>query len=644
MTIIEKLRDIAGNTQLDDYVTSLARQHLESVEHLEEFFSSPDQPVALIGQKGVGKSAMLSILSGMLIGKTPQTFEETKERAVLPVGAGETSVCELRIGTTLPSGSKPESGASYGVILEPIGTDELEREIEIFAEIEIKQRKNVGNNNQQGIVAPEQETEENGVEVSDLLQPSEIKRAIRGLTATKPVIRHDKKTGKFLPPTDPLAELVLETFFDRDRLKNALLDRAKLSTRTQTQWWFSGNREHSLQEIAKLLSRLNSGEDPSATLPRRIILWQSPKHGADAGSPGLTFIDTLGFDGGLKGRGDLQSAMKDERTVVLLCLRFVDHANDVMRGFLRDANSLSFLNFSPDRVRMVIIDWDQSRHTAGADGDREMGKWTKKNACRVVLAQHGLSGFAPEQDDGDTDAILVFDPTRDDITILSRFISNTSETLLEQKRQSLEQAHASAREFLEGIDDGVRTKLTMEVDRSVQQVFLAARPQGPFLPKGIAGLIDLVRSNHAQRVAAMCRRAGDYEVLNAYDAIYASVEQMFHDHCESLENTMHQHFNRLEANPKYAGVIGHINEKRDTFDRRMAALGTAIAMTVRRAIYQQMRPDAVWPRASNRWGQGPGYKDDVNGYFRDWSKDHESGQAYQKPFQLGDFGLTELPD
>lgn len=643
MTIIETLRGIAENTQLGEYVTNLARQHLESVEHLERLFETPDQPVALIGQKGVGKSAMLSILSGMVIGKTPQTFEEMKERAVLPVGAGETSVCELRIGTTLPNDCKPDINAGYGVILEPLGIDELEREIEIFAEIEINQRK-IADNKQPGIVATEQDTEANGSETPDLLQQPEVRRAIRGLTATKPVLRHDKKTGKFLPPTDPLGELVLGNYFDRDRLKNALLEKANLSTRTRTQWWFPADREHSLLEIRHLLSRLNTGEEPSATLPRRIILWHSSRHGTDSDSPELTFIDTLGFDGGLKGRGDLQSAMKDERTVVLLCLRFVDHANDVMRSFLRDANSLPFLNFSPDRVRMVIIDWDQSRHTAGADGNREMGKWSKKDGCKTSLAQQGLSSFAPEQEDGDTNTILVFDPTRDDIAILRRFISDTSEKLLERKRQLLEQARASAREFLEGIDDGVRTTLTMEIDRSIQQVFLAARPHGPFLPKGIAGLIDLVKANHVQRVAAMCRRAGEYEVMNAYDAVYAAVEQMFHDHCESLETTMHQHLHRLAANPKYAGVIGHINEKRDTFDRRLAALGTAIAMTVRKAIYQQMRPHVVWTRASHRWGQGPGYKDDVNGYFRDWSKDHESGQAYQKPFQLTDFGLTELPD
>ena len=641
MTIIEQLRTVADTPDLDSYVTTLAKHHLESVEHLTRFFSTPDMPVALVGQKGVGKSSLLSVLSGMVIGPPPRTFDEQKDRSVLPVGAGETSVCELRVGATLPNGYTPPPDANYGVILEPMSDDKIEREIEIFAEIAIKQRE-LEQRNQQGHVASEQENDSNGADTPDLLQPTEVKRAIRGLTGTTPIIRRDR--GKFLPPIDPLRQLVEDSNSNRDRLADVLRERVGLGARNKTEWWFTGNREHSLSEIKTLLSRLNSGEEPNATLPRRITLWQRPEHIADSATPTPTFIDTLGFDGGLKGRGDLQSAIKDERTIILLCLRFVDHANEVMRGLLRDASSLPFLNISPERVRMVIIDWDQSRHTAGANGDREMGQWIKKTACEQSLAQHGLAGFAQEQANGDTDSILVFDPTRDDISTLSHFIASTGRHLLNTKRQMLEQATASATEFLNGIDDGVRTTLTMEVDRSIQQVFLAARPRTPFLPRGIAGLIELVKTNHVQRVAAMCRRAGDYDAMNAYDAMYASVEQMFHDHCESLDRTMHEHFVRLDANPRYAPVTGHINEKRETFNRRLSVLGTTIAMAVRKAVHQQMRPDPVWMRASHRWGQGSGYKDDINGFFRQWSNDHEVGQPYNKTFQLADFGLTELPD
>jgi hypothetical protein len=538
----------------------------------------------------------------------------------------------LRISTTLPSEHTAPNEANYGVIVEPVEIEKLEREIGIFAEIEIKQRQQA---------ALEQDA--GGDAESDLLQATELKRAIRGLTSTTHYFQDGQNrdaAGRFLQPIDPVDQLVAENGRDRQQLTNALLEKAQLESRTQTTWWFSGDREQSLRDIKGLLSRINQGDEPTASLPYRVTLWRKKDGSTGDGMADLSFIDTLGFDGGLRGRGDLQLTIKDDRTVVLLCLRFTDHANEVMRTFLKDAKSLPFLNISPDRVRMAIIDWNQAEFTADANGDSKMGQWNKLNACTQVLNQSGLVEFV--QENGKS-SILVINPYEDEVAALSRFLHETSDALWAKKKQMLEKATAGARDFLDGINDGVRTRLTREVDQSIQTVFMAAKPRVPFLPKGIGGLIELVSTNHVKRVHAMCRRAGEYDTMNAYDAVYASVEQLFQSHCKSLVQSMHGHFDELRKNNKFANVVGHIDEQQDTFDRRMATLGTIIARTVREEIRKSMRPHQVWTEAENRWGCGKGYRDDVNKIFENWSSDNEPISLYRELFRITDFGLTELP-
>jgi len=625
MTIIEKLRAIAENTQLDHSAKALALQYLESVEQPTRSLESPDYTVALVGQKGVGKSALLAILSGLIIGDRPKNAEEMDKRCVPAVGSGETTSCEVRVRPTTAADCPAPDGMHFGIVIEPRTLDEVEREIGIFAEIEL-QRLHPSSPSQAG---------------SQELQDREIERAIRGMTGTTKIATRDA-AGRFQGFEDPIDKLAKDANYEERRLADSLCERATLDSRTTLEWWFDGPREEALNKVKSLFLKLNNGQQPNATLPRRITIWTTAADHFNLDEREISFVDTRGFDGNLHARGDLQAVMRDEHTLILLCLHFKDQANDGIRDLLLDCTQhLTFLNVSPDRVRMVIVDKDESRFTAGAGGDSEVGQFLKKDGCIKTLIAHKLGMFA--QSDDSTERIVVFDTTSDNVDKLTRLISDSFDGMRTKAQQALEAAESQASEFLDSVHDNVQTQTRMVVDKRLSQMFMAAKPEHAFLPECIDGLAKLVNGNRrfASRVWAMCRRNGEYDNMNAYDAVCSYVQEAFDKHCTGLDAVMRAQFAALENDGAFATVLGHIHERRDAYERRKSRLRTEFAINIREAVRNAMRPDRVWTQAANRWGQGPGFLDDVIGYFKNWSDDNKAAIPVRQSFRPQDFGLTE---
>jgi len=628
MVITARLESLISQSHNTPYAVNLAQQHLESIHAHSRFLHSSGYSVALVGQKGVGKSSLLAVLTDLIIGECPKDADQMAERCVPAVGAGGTTVCEVRVRpSTAADGPAPE-GMHYGIVIEPRSVEDVEREIEIFALTEVVRVRG----------ADGQTTRAND------LQDSEIARAIRGLTGSVQVPMRDA-AGRFQGLTDPLEDMIVNRIHGNDhRLAQVLKEMARLDSRTKTQWWFGGPRDKALKNVKELFIRLNNGTEPDATLPHRITIWAHPTGQMDFGGLEVSFVDTRGFDGNLEARGDLQSVLQDERTLILVCVSFTDHANDMIRGFLRDVKRLRFLNVSHERVRIVIIDKGEAQREAAANGIRDVGQFLKKQACERTLVNNGLEDLVHMNEE--PAFVSVFDNVRDDSTQMASLIRTSFERVRTAKRDSLERAEAQAVAFLDNIHDEVQTRARMAIDRRLAQVFNAARPQNAFLPHCVTGLVELVESNRrfASRVAAMCRRMGEYDTLNAYDAVHTFVQQSFDEYCGPVDVTINATFRALEQDAEFSDVVGHIGEKRDVYERRKAKLRAEFATAVRNAVRAEMRRGGVWQTAANRWGGGPGFLDDVVRIFEDWSTTNKTNLPSQDPFRPVDFGLTELSE
>ena len=186
--------------------------------------------VVFTGENGVGKSTAMCRIAGLEVHSDGKTFP------VLEVGGGGTTVCEVRIML----------GSSYGLYVEPMGADELHREVMEFA-IYLTG----------GVAAePEQEAGEQDAQGTS----KEIDRVIRnmsGLTVSRRRLPDGKRER-----VDEARDLA-EKINDPNALAGEIMSRIHLPQRTGRRLWYPDiSGKDPLLWLKETFEQLNRGPTP----------------------------------------------------------------------------------------------------------------------------------------------------------------------------------------------------------------------------------------------------------------------------------------------------------------------------------------------------------------------------------------------
>lgn len=630
-----QLHAIQNDAARDGFARTTAADYLTQVESLRHYLEAPDHKVVLIGGKGSGKSGWLAMVTGLHIGDQPRSNDELRKRSVLPLGAGGTSVCELRIRRASDDLCPNRNGADYGLTIEPKSDADLLREIDLFAE---RMWKTFRESTPQGGTSP---GDDGGN--ADAPIEVEIDRLIRGMTGcTRQRTAQPNAAG--LQPAlgpDPLRQLI-DSSSSLDAFTSALKERAHLHARNKTEWWEHGHRDEALTKLKTLLKAINSGLEPSAAFPAAITLWMPPSDNLDDIHAHLTFTDSRGFDQPLEGRADLQAFLRDERAVCILCVPFQAPPGNEFRNLLKTVLRTQGLRTAIDRIRILIMDLGYASQVADANDDRIFGQSLKRQSCIDSLKQEGLESFSI-----DGERVYVFDALQDDLNAARTMVSDSINQLRQSKARSLEDAIARASEFVRNVTIDQERTLMQEVDSQLLQTFANNRPSMNQLDDAVEGLIELVTQEHAARVNAMCRRRGEYEDLDAYEAIRAAVESWFHEqHFRSLYAAMADVFQNLDTGPRYATVRSHVETRKAAFEHGRLALGLRVSKVVQSELRAAMRSHSVWPDCVSEFGRGlnkPPYRERVRGHIQAFGDQHSHQRPIRWDFTAQDFGLPAVP-
>jgi hypothetical protein len=603
--VLADLRALAEAQDTGWRVSDVARERADGIEHSQAYLENQHHSVALVGEIGIGKSAMITVLSRLLVGDAPSDKTTLRENSVLALGAGGTTVCEVRIRAK--SSTDPHS---HGLIIEPFSIEEMRNEIRLFAQDEWTRRHSSTKAKRDDDQDP---------------TPREVQRVIREMTN---LALHQttvtEKGQKRRTTVDPLDDVV-KKHGSAESLTNDLVARAALLTRTESEWWWEKKSE-SLQAMKRRFHEVNHGRAPTAMLPRKITLIV-PKP-----LPGLRkdleveIIDTRGFDGRLAGRRDIQDVLRDPRTLVVLCTPFKAAPGEAVKMLLGDIKADAALRSAADRILLMLLDHGDGEAVNGADGDRVFGQDLKLRECETSLSGAGLSMFAGRERLG------AFDAIRDDRKSVVQLVEARIDAMRALEERRLVQQVDDAKSFLENLENERISLARAEVDRRLSTTFEANAPEGAPLRDPLEGLYAAIRDcRYASQVYAACRRGGNYWALDAYASVRSGASRAATDWLAKFDAIMDGALNALELDVELTDATEHVRLRRAQYEHGRVEAVDGYSESVGSNVEVALSPaQALWAACESEWGRGVGFKERVVKNLAQWSRSQNSLHAHEQ--------------
>jgi hypothetical protein len=273
---------------------------------------------------------------------------------------------------------------------------ELEREIRLYAQDEWRRR-------QADYVPPD----------DDDVAPSsvELQRAILAMTDySERYELHsdgDPRRSRLVRPLDA----VVPGFGSGDALADHLVERAQLSARTSTGWWWAVDNDANRRELKARLESVNEGKERTVSLPARMTVTAPTAIRSNKLGAAITLIDSRGLDGSVESRRDILDFMRDPHAIIVLCSSFSDAPDEAVRSVLRAVKT--DVDLAPVRRNaiLLLLDRADAEQVNGAQGDRILGQRLKINECHRVLESAGLSAIIS------ADRVVAFDSLEDNSTV-----------------------------------------------------------------------------------------------------------------------------------------------------------------------------------------------------------------------------------
>lgn len=600
-----ELRQLAEGPSTGWKVSDVARDRAHRIEQSRSYLASNQHRIAFVGQIGIGKSAMITVLCRLFVGDIPTDKATLKDNSVLALGAGGTTVCEVRIRAKTVADRAP-----YGLIIEPYTIEDMRREIRLFALDEWTRRNSTTRARRDDDEDP---------------TPREVQRVIREMTNLSlrraTVTEKDKKSQITV---DPLSDVV-KKHQNPESLTNDLVERANLLSRTETEWWW-GHEQNPLHEMKSRFHEVNHGRAPTAMLPRRITLVVEAPIPDLKKDLDIEIIDTRGFDGRLAGRSDIQEVLRDPRTLIVLCTPFREAPGDAVKTLLSDIQSDAVLASASDRIVLVLLDHGDGESVNGADGDRAFGQDLKLRECESVLQSGGLTAFIGRE------KLVAFDALNDDRGTIVQVLEEHIKTMRAGAVSKLEQQEEDARSFLANLENERIALARSEVDQRLFKTFSANIPTGSPPRDPLSGVYDGIRGcRYASQVFASCRRNGSYWALDAYAAARSGASRAATDWLREFNAIMNGALRALEQDEALGDAIEHIRLRKEQYAQGYLRLIDAYAERVEKNVRSTLYIDSiVWSECQAEWGKGAGFKDRVLRDLEGWSRSAATLNAHER--------------
>ena len=561
--------------RLDEYSTAL--------RSAADLVSGTEYTAAFIGDIGVGKSTAICRAADL------EVEEDQKLDPVLESGGGGVTICEVHL----------VQGPHYGILVEPVSESELRREVGEFAQYLMRP-----SHSGEEIVPGDQETHGTS---------KDIERAIRNMSGLRSVrVRREGGSRQTVDHARDLAQEFKGQSWDANALTIEILSRIKLHQRTRRELWYSEmSGKTQLRWLRDIFLEVNNGRNAEFSLPKRIEVIV-PHPILEEESLSIRFVDTKGIDGTAE-REDLEFHLNEANSIAVLCSRFNDAPSSSTQQLLDRAVQGQFPDLEtkaavlvlprPEEALAVKTDLGESAE------DAEEGYDLKGEQAKMILESRNLPNAGVE----------FFNVREDDVQRLDTFLLTLVRNLRALHLQRLNDVIAEANALVENFEREQKSE-TLKAAAHRLIVWIGGNQELTLSTVSLeASLLNAIGNGYASSVRASVRRQGEWPNLD-YPHHLGSGARV------KAFRTVQRKQQDFKANVKTILDDHEMEEAHGLAQQAQRLFDTGIEF-LRRNSYQMgvtihtndMQPDSnFWSRCEDRWGLGPGYRNDVLDIHREW--------------------------
>ena len=548
--------------------------------------------LVFIGKVGVGKTSAICHIADLMVSKPGAP----RLSPVLDVGGGRTTLCEVRIRTGPPS-----------IVIEPCTDEEIRAHVADFAD------KILSATNEGG--------ERDGAQ-DDQIMSREVERAIRNMANLR---RPSGRRTAGAPATDPARELAKQVVTEelgrgrneQDvplRLQFEILSRMRTDQRQRRDVrWDKGAGVGHIEWLRSEFHRINTGNHPEFTIPRRIQVFVDAPLIPGGGDVDVSVVDTKGIDETVA-RADLEKHFGASHTVLVLCSGFNDAPGTEATNLLRRASEAGIEGDSLQGVVLGLPKFDEALQMLD-DAGEPVGSIDEGYGLKTGVVEdtvHQSLGFRDF-------SVRFFNSHEDDPEDVRRDLSERVHMVFDGYRNAVGELVDSAKGLVENYEDEQAQEVIRQAAVLVRSWIERHMDPHSVEREAERSLLDEVENAHPATIHATMRRKGGWHNLDyghhlAYGArlVVSSVlrtrVQSFGDLCDTfLGPEEHHHARSL------------LSQARRTLERGSQAVSERAQLLGETWFHSGLeREDAFWVTGVRRWGGGAGYVEEMLNMNKSW--------------------------
>ena len=579
---LQKLNHFLDSGNLSSYLSGEAEMHKNSLLDNAHFLQSTQHSIAYIGDIGVGKTTAVCAQTGLTL-QMGTRFNRLE--TVLEVGAGGTTVCEVRI----------RQGLQYALLVEPVNDTEVYKFASelcgsVFESKETQNDSSIaeGDNAIKGV-------------------SKEIDRALRNMAG---LVRQRHKIEGKMKTFDPLKELagIQGTL---EALTSEFNRRLSLWKRTTREVSYDKATDLSeLEWLQKTFKEINNGRHLGFSLPRRIDI-VVPFNPLNMSEYEIEIIDTKGVDQTAV-RPDLQACIDDSKTIIILCSKFNDAPGTSVQNLIENLKKMEHPALN-ERIGILSLPRPEEAFAVKDDSGEQVqtdedGYSLKEEQIELSLGRMGISGLP----------IHFFNASSDKTEDLNKFIIGLLNDLRNSRVNRIKPINKA-------IDYLIKNKEEESVRLSQQEVanrigiFLGQHPRLPGdKSKVIDFLFNGLKHAHPRAVWASMRRDGHWSNFDVYYYIGSGTRQTIQKNSSKIYSELDGILNNMLGDNGLQPSHTFLTELQLNWQSWHSNFLNRVQQIGNLNFRQSLDKESLWNECANLYGYGLEYREEVGERLKKW--------------------------